>query len=38
MGTPAVTSRGMGEAEMKQIGASIDEVVAQADDERRSRG
>ena len=33
MGTPAVTSRGMGEAEMKQIGAWIDEVVAQADDE-----
>ena len=33
MGTPAVTSRGMGEAEMKQIGAWIDEVVAHADDE-----
>jgi glycine hydroxymethyltransferase len=33
IGTPAVTSRGMGEAEMKQIGAWIDEVVAHADDE-----
>jgi glycine hydroxymethyltransferase len=33
MGTPAVTSRGMTEAEMKQIGAWIDEVVAHADDE-----
>jgi len=33
MGTPAVTSRGMGEAEMKQIGAWIDEVVAHVDDE-----
>jgi glycine hydroxymethyltransferase len=33
LGTPAVTSRGMGEAEMKQIGAWIDQVVAHADDE-----
>ena len=33
IGTPAVTSRGMGEAEMKQVGAWIDEVVAHADDE-----
>jgi glycine hydroxymethyltransferase len=33
MGTPAVTSRGMGESEMKQIGAWIDEVVTHADDE-----
>jgi len=33
MGTPAVTSRGMGEAEMKQIGTWIDEIVAHADDE-----
>jgi glycine hydroxymethyltransferase len=33
MGTPAVTSRGMGEPEMRQIGAWIDEVVAHADDE-----
>jgi glycine hydroxymethyltransferase len=28
IGTPAVTSRGMGAAEMRQIGAWIDEVVA----------
>jgi glycine hydroxymethyltransferase len=28
LGTPAVTSRGMGVAEMRQIGAWIDEVVA----------
>ena len=28
LGTPAVTSRGMGPAEMRQIGAWIDEVVA----------
>jgi glycine hydroxymethyltransferase len=28
IGTPAVTSRGMGVAEMRQIGAWIDEVVA----------
>jgi glycine hydroxymethyltransferase len=28
IGTPAVSSRGMGEAEMRQIGAWIDEVVA----------
>ena len=34
LGTPAVTSRGMGEAEMKKIGAWIDQVVADADDER----
>ena len=33
IGTPAVTSRGMGETEMKQVGAWIDEVVAHADDE-----
>jgi glycine hydroxymethyltransferase len=35
IGTPAVTSRGMGEAEMRQVGAWIDEVVAAAakDDE-----
>jgi glycine hydroxymethyltransferase len=33
IGTPAVTSRGMDEAAMKQIGAWIDEVVAHADDE-----
>ncbi len=28
IGTPSVTSRGMGEAEMRQIGAWIDEVVS----------
>jgi glycine hydroxymethyltransferase len=35
IGTPAVTSRGMGEAEMRQIGAWMDEVVTAAakDDE-----
>jgi glycine hydroxymethyltransferase len=33
IGTPAVTSRGMGEAEMKQVGAWIDEVISHADDE-----
>jgi glycine hydroxymethyltransferase len=33
IGTPAVTSRGMGEAEMKQIGAWIDEVITHVDDE-----
>jgi len=33
IGTPAVTSRGMGEAEMRQIGAWIDEVIKHVDDE-----
>jgi len=33
LGTPAVTSRGMGEAEMKQIAAWIDRVVSKPDDE-----
>jgi glycine hydroxymethyltransferase len=33
LGTPAVTSRGMGEAEMRQIGKWMDEVVARVDDE-----
>jgi glycine hydroxymethyltransferase len=33
LGTPAVTSRGMKEAEMKQIGRWIDEVITHVDDE-----
>ncbi len=33
LGTPAVTSRGMGEAEMKQIAAWMNEVVAAPEDE-----
>ncbi|MBF6571222.1 MAG: serine hydroxymethyltransferase [Candidatus Binataceae bacterium] len=33
LGTPAITSRGMGEAEMQQIGAWIDEAVSHASDE-----
>jgi len=33
LGTPAVTSRGMLEREMKQIGAWIDEAIAHVDDE-----
>ena len=33
LGSPAVTSRGMGEAEMKQIAAWMDRVVAQPGDE-----
>ncbi len=33
LGTPSVTSRGMGEEEMRQIGAWIDEAVRQAEDE-----
>ena len=36
IGTPAVTSRGMGEAEMRQIAAWMDEVVAAPDDEERA--
>jgi glycine hydroxymethyltransferase len=34
LGSPAVTSRGMREAEMRQIVAWIDEVVANVDDEQ----
>jgi glycine hydroxymethyltransferase len=33
LGTPAVTSRGMKEPEMRQIGAWLDTVVANIDDE-----
>ncbi len=33
LGTPAVTSRGMGDAEMRQIGKWIDEAIAHASDE-----
>ncbi|MGH7935108.1 MAG: serine hydroxymethyltransferase [Candidatus Binataceae bacterium] len=33
LGTPAITSRGMQEAEMRQIGAWMDEVIAHVDDE-----
>jgi glycine hydroxymethyltransferase len=33
IGTPAVTSRGMAEAEMRQIGAWIDRVISAPDDE-----
>ncbi len=33
LGTPAVTSRGMREAEMKQVGAWLDTVIANVDDE-----
>jgi glycine hydroxymethyltransferase len=33
LGTPAVTSRGMREPEMRQIGAWLDKVVANIDDE-----
>jgi glycine hydroxymethyltransferase len=33
LGTPAVTSRGMKEAEMRQIGAWMDQVISHVDDE-----
>lgn len=33
LGTPAVTSRGMGEAEMRRIARWIDEVISHVDDE-----
>ena len=37
LGTPAVTSRGMGEPEMKQIAAWIDRVVGKPDDETSAK-
>ena len=33
IGTPGVTSRGMGESEMRQIGRWFDQVISHADDE-----
>jgi glycine hydroxymethyltransferase len=35
LGTPAITSRGMGPAEMKRLGAWFDEIVAAPGDEAR---
>jgi glycine hydroxymethyltransferase len=35
LGTPSVTSRGMGEGEMRQVGAWIDTAILAADDEDR---
>jgi glycine hydroxymethyltransferase len=35
LGSPAVTSRGMGPAEMRRIGVWMDEVIAHPDDEAR---
>jgi glycine hydroxymethyltransferase len=37
LGTPSVTSRGMGEAEMKQIAAWIDRVVSKPDDDTAAK-
>jgi glycine hydroxymethyltransferase len=37
LGTPSVTSRGMGEAEMKQIAAWLDRVVSKPDDETAAK-
>jgi glycine hydroxymethyltransferase len=37
LGTPSVTSRGMGETEMKQIAAFMDRVVSKPDDETAAR-
>jgi glycine hydroxymethyltransferase len=41
IGTPALTTRGLGEAEMREIGRLIDDVVSASDDEavlERTRG
>jgi glycine hydroxymethyltransferase len=37
LGTPSVTSRGMGEAEMKQIAAWMDRVVSKPDEETAAK-
>jgi glycine hydroxymethyltransferase len=37
LGTPSVTSRGMGETEMKQIAAWLDRVVSKPDDETAAK-
>jgi glycine hydroxymethyltransferase len=37
LGTPAVTSRGMGDAEMRQIGKFMDEAISHAGDEAALR-
>jgi len=37
LGTPSVTSRGMGEPEMKQIAAWMDRVVSKPDDETSAK-
>ena len=37
LGTPSVTSRGMGDVEMKQIASWIDRVVGQPDDETTTK-
>jgi glycine hydroxymethyltransferase len=37
LGTPSVTSRGMGETEMKQIAAWIDRVVSKPDDDTAAK-
>jgi len=36
IGTPAVTSRGMGEEEMRRIATWMDEIIAAPEDEERA--